>query len=276
MRPAQGSAHPLHNGRSAVTLAADRSPFDLTGRVAVVTGGGRGIGLAIARGLGAAGAQILIADRDEPRGAAAVAALQDAGVRAVCLRTDVTDPSSIGAALDAAESGLGGFDILVNNAGMSQRTPAEEYSPEDLRRMTALNLDGVFFGMQAAARRWIAARRPGSIVNLASFAGVVADPLSAPYAATKGAVVQLTRTCAVEWAPHGIRVNAIGPGYVRTEMTAPALAEPETRRRILERTPLGRVAEPEDLAGAAVFLASDASRYVTGHVLMVDGGWTAL
>ena len=256
--------------------AGGRSPFDLTGRTAVVTGGGRGIGLAIAQGLGTAGAQVLIAEMDEERGRSAAATLQDAGVRAVSARTDVTDPASIAAAIAAAESELGGFDILVNNAGMSQRTPAEEYSVQDLHRITALNLDGVFFGMQAAARRWIAAERPGAIVNLASFAGIVADPLSAPYAATKGAVVQLTRTCAVEWAPHGIRVNAIGPGYVRTEMTTPALAEPETRRRILERTPLGRVAEPDDLAGAAVFLASDASRYVTGHLLMVDGGWTAL
>jgi len=259
-----------------MSQAGGRSPFDLAERTAIVTGGGRGIGLAIARGLGSAGAQILIAELDEERGRHAAARLQDAGVRAVSARTDVTDPASIAAAIATAERELGGFDILVNNAGMSQRTPAEEYSVPDLRRITALNLDGVFFGMQAAARRWIAAGRPGSIVNLASFAGVVADPLSAPYAATKGAVVQLTRTCAVEWAPHGIRVNAIGPGYVRTEMTTPALSEPETLRRIRERTPLGRVAEPDDLAGAAVFLASAASSYVTGHVLMVDGGWTAI
>ena len=116
----------------------------------------------------------------------------------------------------------------------------------------------------------------GRIINLASFAGVVADPLSAPYAATKGAVVQLTRTCAVEWAPHGIRVNAIGPGYVRTEMTARTLDMPETCAAIRVRTPLGRPAAPEEIAGAALFLASEASSYVTGHVLMVDGGWTAI
>ena len=129
---------------------------------------------------------------------------------------------------------------------------------------------------RAVAGRWIAAGRGGRIINLASFAGLVADPLSAPYAATKGGVVQLTRTCAVEWAPHGILVNAIGPGYTRTEMTAHTLDEPEAGAAIRARTPLGRPALPEEMVGAAVFLASRASDYVAGHVLMVDGGWTAV
>jgi NAD(P)-dependent dehydrogenase (short-subunit alcohol dehydrogenase family) len=130
--------------------------------------------------------------------------------------------------------------------------------------------------MREVARRWIEQQRGGKIINLASFAGLVADPLSAPYAATKGGVVQLTRTCAVEWAPHGILVNAIGPGYVRTEMTAHTLDTPEAGAAIRAKTPLGRAARPEELVGAAVFLASRASDYVTGHVLMVDGGWTAM
>lgn len=250
--------------------------FDLTGHVAVVTGGGRGIGRAIARGLAAHGAAVLIAERDSALGEGTATSLRDEGLRVMAEPTDVTDPDSIERAFRAAESRLGGFDILVNNAGMSQRTPAEAYPDHDLERIVKLNLSGVFFAMRSAARRWIATGTPGRIVNVGSFASVVADPSSAPYAATKGAVLQLTRTCAVEWASHGIRVNAIGPGYTRTDMTRGALGEPEKREKILERTPLGRVAEPEEMAGAAVFLASDAASYVTGHLLMVDGGWTAL
>jgi gluconate 5-dehydrogenase len=256
--------------------AAAGGLFDLSGRGAVVTGGGRGIGRAIARGLAQHGAAVLIAEKDAERGEAAARALRDEGLAVHALATDVTDRDSVEHALDAAQERLGVFDILVNNAGMSQRTPAEAYADDDLERMLRLNLCGVFLAMQCAARRWIASGTRGAIVNLASFASVVADPLSAPYAATKGAVLQLTRTCAVEWAPHGIRVNAIGPGYTRTDMTRGALGEPDTYARIVERTPLGRVAEPEEMAGAAVFLASEAAGYVTGHLLMVDGGWTAL
>lgn len=253
-----------------------RGRFDLTGRVAVITGGGGGIGGAIARGLAQQGAAVLIVDVEAQRGEAAAHALRQEGFPAQAFPTDVTDPAALERAFDTAQERLGGFDILVNNAGMSQRTPAEAYPDDDLERMVRVNLNGVFFAMRGAARRWIEAGTRGRIVNLASFASVVADPLSAPYAATKGAVLQLTRTCAVEWAPHGIRVNAIGPGYTRTDMTRGALGEPETHARILERTPLGRVAEPDEMVGAAVFLASDASSYVTGHLLMVDGGWTAL
>jgi len=250
------------------------SLFDLSGRTALVTGGARGIGLAIARGLGRHGAGVIVAEIDEEAGGTAVGVLRDEGLDASFLPVDVTDPRSVESAFDRAASERD-FRILVNNAGMSQRQPAESYGDEDLERIIALNLKGVFHCMRSAAKRWIASGGGGAIVNLASFAGVVADPLSAPYAATKGAVVQLTRTCAVEWAPYGIRVNAIGPGYVRTRMTEGALGEPEARARVLAATPLGRVAEPEDLAGAAVYLASRASEYVTGHVLMVDGGWTA-
>jgi NAD(P)-dependent dehydrogenase (short-subunit alcohol dehydrogenase family) len=218
---------------------------------------------------------VIVAEIDAEAGAAAVAGLREDGIRASLLPVDVADPASVETAFGRAAAERD-FRILVNNAGMSQRRPAEDYPDEDLERILALNVKGVFHCMRSAAARWIRSGGGGAIVNLASFAGVVADPLSAPYAATKGAVVQLTRTCAVEWAKHGIRVNAIGPGYVRTRMTKGALSEPDTHARVLAATPLGRVAEPEDLAGAAVFLASRASEYVTGHVLMVDGGWTAL
>jgi NAD(P)-dependent dehydrogenase (short-subunit alcohol dehydrogenase family) len=252
-----------------------RDLFDLRGRTALVTGAGRGIGRAIARGIGEMGATVVVAEIDVASGRDAEANLRDAGIEARFVRTDVTDPTSVEAAFDFAGERFGGADIVVNNAGMSQRTPAEAYPDADLDRMIRLNVHGVFHGMRAAARRWIEAGRGGTIINLASFAGLVADPLSAPYAASKGAVVQLTRTCAVEWAPHRIRVNAIAPGYTRTAMTAPALGDPTTRAAAIAKTPLGRVAEPEDLVGAAIFLASAASDYVTGHILAVDGGWTA-
>lgn len=248
--------------------------FDLAGEVALVTGGARGIGRAIAECLGRAGARVIIVDV-APCGATAASELAAAGLDAHFIREDVTDAARVEALLDRIQAGHGRFDILVNNAGMSARIPAECYPDEELDRIIDLNLKGVFYLMRGAARRWIRRGTQGRIVNLASFAGIVADPLSAPYAATKGAVVQLTRTCAVEWAPHGIRVNAIGPGYVRTEMTARTLDMPEAGAAIRARTPLGRAAAPEEIAGAALFLVAPASSYVTGHVLMVDGGWTA-
>ncbi len=259
-----------------MTTTPYRELFDLTGKVAIVTGGGRGIGRAIADGLAAWGARLVIAEIDPATAEQAAAALCAAGADAIAVPTDVTDTGAIEALCDAAEARFGAIDILVNNAGMSQRTPAEDYSDADLARIIDLNLSGLYRCMRAVAGRWIAAGRGGRIINLASFAGVVADPLSAPYAATKGGVVQLTRTCAVEWAPHDILVNAIGPGYTRTEMTAHTLDNPEVGATIRARTPLGRPAQPGELAGAVIFLASAAASYVTGHLLMVDGGWTAI
>ena len=252
-----------------------RAWFDLSGEVALVTGGARGIGLAIAEALARAGALVVIADISAG-GAKAAAALAEAGLEVHFQRVDVTDSTAVEALLDRVQAEHGRLDMLINNAGMSARMPAECYPDDALDRMIDLNLKAVFYLMRGAAKRWIQRGTKGRIVNLASFAGLVADPLSAPYAATKGAVVQLTRTCAVEWAPHGIRVNAIGPGYVRTEMTARTLDMPETGAAIRARTPLGRAAAPEEIAGAALFLVSAASSYVTGHILMVDGGWTAV
>ena len=253
-----------------------RTMFDLAGEVALVTGGARGIGLAIAEALATFGARQSCWPTYRRGGAAAAEALAGKGLDAHFMAADVTDSAAVEALLDAVIAAHGRLDILVNNAGISARIPAEDYPDADLDRMIDLNLKGVFYLMRGAAKRWIASGTEGRIVNLASFAGMVADPLSAPYAATKGAVVQLTRTCAVEWAPHGIRVNAIGPGYVRTEMTAHTLDTPEAGAAIRAKTALGRPASPDEIAGAAVFLASAASSYVTGHILMVDGGWTAL
>ena len=249
--------------------------FDLDGEVALVTGGARGIGLAIAEAFARWGARVVLVDIGA-HGALAAERLRDEGLDAYYLPCDVTDSAAVEAVLDRVLAEHGRLDILVNNAGISGRIPAEHYPDDALDAMIDLNLKGLFYAMRGAARRWIMRGTQGRIVNLASFAGLVADPMSAPYAATKGAVVQLTRTCAVEWAPHGIRVNAIAPGYVRTEMTARTLDMPETGAAVRNRTPLGRPAAPEEIAGAAVFLASQASSYVTGHILAVDGGWTAV
>ena len=253
-----------------------RELFDLSGRIAIITGGGRGIGKALAHGLGAWGAGIVIADIDPDRVIKAEAELRDSGVDALGICADITDVTALRGVFDGCVERFGHFDILVNNAGISARIAAEDYPDPDFDFMVDLNLGAVFRGMREAARRWIDSQRPGNIINLASFAGVVADPMSAPYAATKGAVVQLTRTCAVEWAPHQIRVNAIGPGYIRTKMTAHTLDSPEAGEVIRAKTALGRPGTPDELVGAAVYLASDASSYTTGHILMVDGGWTAM
>ncbi len=256
-------------------LSPYRTVYELVGNVAIITGASRGIGAAIAEALGAWGATVILTDIDQSALSTAKNTLIAQGIACDTALCDVTITEQVDDLIRSVSSKYGRLDVLVNNAGISARIPAEAYPDDALEQIIDINLKGVYRATRAAGRYWIDNRKQGNIINLASFAGLVADTLSAPYAATKGAVVQITRTCAVEWANHGIRVNAIAPGYVRTPMTSATLDSDAGKERIRISTPLGRAGTPQEIANAAVFLASNASAYVTGHVLCVDGGWTA-
>jgi gluconate 5-dehydrogenase len=245
--------------------------FDLTGRTALVTGSARGIGFALARGLAAAGARVVLNGRDEVRLAEAAARVDGAGTAAF----DVTDHAAAAEAVAAVERDVGPIDILVNNAGMQHRTPLEDFTEADWSRLMRTNLDSVFHVGQAVARHMIPRRR-GAIVNVASVQSELARPGIAPYVASKGGVKMLTKGMAADWGRHGIRVNGLAPGYFRTELNAALVADPAFSAWLTARTPLGRWGEVDELVGAAVFLASDAASFVTGHILYVDGGVTSV
>lgn len=249
------------------------SLFDLSGTVAVVTGGSRGIGRAIAISLAQAGADVAVVSRN---GAAdeTVAAITAAGRRAFNLAVDLSDPARAAPMVAQVTEQLGRLDILVNNAGIISRAPALETTPEDWAAVIDVNLNSVWACAQAAGRHMVA-QGSGKIItigSLLSFQGGIRAPA---YAAAKHAVVGLTKALANEWAPLGINVNAIAPGYFATDNTAALRADPDRSRQIGERIPAGRWGRPEDLIGATVFLASRASNYVHGHTLVVDGGWMA-
>jgi 2-dehydro-3-deoxy-D-gluconate 5-dehydrogenase len=250
--------------------------FRLDGAVCLITGAGRGIGRTAALGLAAAGAHVAAADVDLDGAEETARQVRARGGAGRAVRLDVGRPESVAAGVDQAAGGLGRLDVLVNNAGINLVKPTDAITPEEWERVVRVNLTGVFLCSQAAARLM---RRHGGgrIINMASIYGLVGSVVhsASPYAATKGGVVNLTRALAVEWAKDGIRVNALAPGYVRTELTQERIDEPTYRARVLERTPLGRVLEPRHLIGALLFLASRASEGVTGHVLAVDGGWLA-
>jgi NAD(P)-dependent dehydrogenase (short-subunit alcohol dehydrogenase family) len=246
------------------------SLFDLAGRRALVTGGSSGIGAAMARALGLAGARVLLVARREAELAATARQLSDEGIAAETLAADLADVL----ALRAAAQRAGAIDILVNAAGVNLRQPFGEVTPEAWQTQIALHLGAPFFLTQALAPG-MAQRRWGRILNIASLQSTRAFPNSAPYGAGKGGVVQLTRAIAQEWGPKGITCNAIGPGFFPTALTAPVFADAALAERHAQATCLGRNGELADLHGATVFLCSDASRYVTGQTLMVDGGYTA-
>lgn len=249
--------------------------FDLTGRTALVTGASRGIGAALATALASAGADVAITARDTAALAATTAAIAALGRRAVPLALDVTDVAGIHSTVAAAATALGGLDILVNNAGMEQVCPALEVEEALWDAILDTNLKGAFFCAQATAKAMRAGGRPGAILNLCSLTSEVGIPTAVPYGSSKTGLLGMTRALATEWAPLGIRVNAIAPGYFRTAMTEVFYADPAWQAAMLPKIPLGRFGELGDLAGLAIFLASDASGYITGQCFPVDGGFLA-
>jgi NAD(P)-dependent dehydrogenase (short-subunit alcohol dehydrogenase family) len=247
----------------------------LDGRVAWVTGAGRGLGAAIAQGLAAAGATVALTARTEPELAETLAKIEADGGRGLVLQADVTDPEQVEGAAAALLDRLGGLDVLVNNAGISPvMTRSEALSLADWQRILEVNLTGAFICSQAAGRHMLAAAG-GSIISISSIHGQLGWPRLAAYAASKGGLELLTRTLAVEWADRNVRVNAVAPGYFATEMTAGLRASARSDA-LLERIPLARFGLPQEVVGAVLFLASDLSSYVTGSTVSVDGGWTAL
>ena len=241
--------------------------FDLSGKVALVTGASSGLGVHFAHCLGAAGASIVLAARRADRLAALQAELEDKGVKAAAVDLDVQSAESVAAALDAA----GPLDIVVNNAGISIVKPALQMPEEDWDAVVDTNLRGAWLVAQGAAKRWVADKRPGVIVNIASILGLRTIGQVAPYNASKAGLIHLTRALAMEWARHDIRVNAICPGYIETEMNA-AFWKTPGGQRLIERIPQRRIGQPEHLDGALMLLASDAGSFMTGSVITVDGG----
>jgi NAD(P)-dependent dehydrogenase (short-subunit alcohol dehydrogenase family) len=249
--------------------------FSLQGKVSLVTGGGRGLGRGIALALAEAGSDLLITARGQEQLAQSAADIASrTGVRVEVVQADLTGEGAPAALVDEALRRFGRLDVLVNNAGMNVRKPFLEMTPEDYRRVMDLNLEAVFFTSQKAAQE-MASRGGGKIINLASLTSVMGIAGTSAYGASKGGVLALTKALAVELAPLGITVNAVAPGYVRTEMTEAAFQDQDRYAWMLSRIPLGRTATPQDIAGAVVFLACPAADYLNGEVIYVDGGWLA-
>ncbi len=250
--------------------------FRLDGRVAVITGGASGIGRGAAAAFAAAGASVAIVDIAAAAADAAAAELEAGGAGASVYHVDVAEPDLVAAGFAAIEERYGRIDVLVNCAGVAAREPAEDMAAETWDRVIAVNLTGAFLCSREAGRRMLG-QGSGSIINVASIMGFVGNALytNVAYHAAKGGMVNLTRTLAVEWAGRGVRVNAIAPGFVHTPLTTKLLGDSAMAAAIEANTPIGRIAEVEDMMGALLFLACDASAMVTGHTLAVDGGWLA-
>ena len=249
--------------------------FDVRGKIALVTGAARGLGRACAIALGQAGADVALGYRDVRADGGTTAVIRGLGRRALPLQMDVTRGAEIEAAVAEAERTFGRIDILVNNAGIGPPNPAESVTEADFDQTLAVNLKGTFFVSQAVGRVMIRQGGGGRIVNLGSQAGAVALPTESVYCMTKAAIAHLTRCLAVEWARHGINVNAVAPTFIKTPGTVKWLDDDAFRTDLLARIPLGRVGEPADVSAAVVFLASPAASLITGATLLIDGGFTA-
>ena len=247
--------------------------FDLTGRRALVTGSSQGIGLALARGLAGAGARIILNGRDKDKLAATANMLSAEGIAAEALPFDVTDQAAVRTAIDETEATGGPIDILVNNAGIQHRAPLEDFPVDAFDRLLQTNVASVFHCGQACARHMIARGR-GKIINIGSVQTALARGGIAPYTTTKGAVGNLTKGMATDWARYGLQCNAIAPGYFQTLLNRALSEDPVFTDWLVKRTPAGRWGKVEELVGACIFLASDASAFVNGHILYVDGGIT--
>ena len=248
--------------------------FGLDGRLALVTGSSAGIGLALARALGQAGASVVLNGRDAVKLEQVGVMLRAEGLTVYTRSFDVTQDAAVKVAIEDIESSVGPIEILVNNAGMQLRGPLEDFAVDDWHRLMRTNLDSVFLVGQAVARRMIP-RQHGKIINICSVQSELGRPNIAPYMASKGAVKMLTKGMAIDWGPHGLQVNGLGPGYFKTELTEKLVADQTFSAWLTGRTPSRRWGEVAELGGAAVFLASDASNFVNGHILYVDGGVTA-
>jgi 2-dehydro-3-deoxy-D-gluconate 5-dehydrogenase len=250
--------------------------FSLKEKSGIVTGGGSGIGKAIAKGLVQAGAEIVIVGRNRERLEKAATEIEKFGGPVIALQTDISKIEEIKKVVDRAVKEFGKIDFLFNNAGIVRRAPSEDFTEKDWDETISTNLKGPFFLAQGVARVMISQKRKGKIINTSSLAAVQGGKRVPAYAASKGGLSQVTKSMANDWAKYNILVNALGPGWVKTELTEPLQQDRERYAEITNRIPLGRWADPEDLMGAAVFLASDASDYITGQTIFVDGGWLSI
>lgn len=249
--------------------------YEISGRVGIVTGASSGLGVTYAETLAESGVNVVIAARRYGRLVEVAKRLEKLGTRVIPVKTDVTKEDDVKKMVETTIENFGKVDISVNNAGVASVSPSIEMSLEEWNKVINVNLTGVFLCARTAAREMIK-QKHGKIINIASIYGAVGDVFpSAPYYATKGAVINLTRAFAIEWAPHKINVNAIAPGFFPSEMTAPIFKDEASLKHIISKTPLGRTGRPLDLKAALLYLASPASDYVTGQTFFIDGGWTA-